>query len=193
MLNSRIKCNFCNGPHHCKDCDIEKKISPQIKKIIGRKMEFFIAENLTCPYCYNKGLSVLDDNTPSLDIICNCCGKYYEVKSKCLSSENIPNNLYLSHGNYNYYLNRQEEELDFMVIIYKVDRKTKTIMIRKVFHVSDNDIRNSNNFVVIPNNDNNYCKIIIKNHIHFQENKKIRRFKIHMSKEIDNLFKDNLI
>lgn len=190
MHRSGITCNFCGGSHHCKNCSIEKTLAPHVKKIIGRKMEFFIGENLTCPYCRKKELSVLDDNTPSLDVVCNCCGKYFEIKSKCLSSENIPNELYLTHGNYDYYLDRQEEELDFLILIYKVNRKTKDIIIRKVFHVTNNDIKNSNNFIIEPDEDYYHCNIIINNHNYFQENKSVKNYKISMINEIENLFKE---
>jgi hypothetical protein len=190
MISSSIKCHFCNGPHHCKDCKIEKTLAPHVRKIIGRKMEFFIGEHLSCPYCNKKELSVLDDNSPSLDVMCNNCGKCYEIKSKCLSCERLPEKLYLTHGNYDYYLDRQEEVLDFFILIYKVNRQTKEIIIRKVFHVSDNDIRNYNNFIIKPDDDNYHCNIIINNHNLFQENKKVKNYKISMVNEINTLFKD---
>jgi hypothetical protein len=190
MFQSRIKCHFCNGPHHCKDCKIEKRLAPHVKKIIGRKMEFFIGKNLTCPYCNKKELNVLDDNTPSLDVVCNCCGKCYEIKSKCLSCVNIPEKLYLTHGNYEYYIDRQNKELDFLILIYKVNRQTKDIIIRKVFHVSDYEIRNNNNFIIKPDNDYYHCNIIINNHNLFQENKKVKNYKMSMINEIENLFKE---
>ena len=122
--------------------------------------------------------------------VCNNCGKCYEIKSKCLSCERLPEKLYLTHGNYDYYLDRQEEVLDFFILIYKVNRQTKEIIIRKVFHVSDNDIRNYNNFIIKPDDDNYHCNIIINNHNLFQENKKVKNYKISMVNEINTLFKD---
>ena len=31
------KCHFCGGNHNCRYCPIEKKVAPQLKKIIGKK------------------------------------------------------------------------------------------------------------------------------------------------------------
>lgn len=158
-----LKCHFCGGNHNCRVCPVEKKVSPKLKKAIGKKMEQYVS-TLPCPCCRNKSLRLLNDNTPSLDIICvnNKCNKKFEVKSKCLSCEQLPNDLKINHGNYEYYLERQKEGLDFIIVMYKVDRKNKVSTIRKVIHIPDSDIKLNNNFTVVQNY--RYCNIFIKNH-----------------------------
>jgi hypothetical protein len=163
MNHKHIKCHFCGGNHNCRNCPIEKKVAPKLKKIIGKKMEYYVS-SLPCPCCHKKTLSLLDDNSPSLDIICinNKCNKKFEVKSKCLSCKNLPNDLKINHGNYEFYLSRQKEGLDFIIVMYKVDRIKKISEIRKVIHIPDSDIKLNNNFKVIQNC--RYCDIFIKNH-----------------------------
>tara|TARA_B100001121_G_scaffold307466_1_gene329057 strand:- start:9412 stop:9990 length:579 start_codon:yes stop_codon:yes gene_type:complete len=158
-----IKCHFCGGNHNCRFCPLEKKVAPQLKKIIGKKMEQYVS-SLPCPCCRLRSLRLLNDNSPSLDIICtdNKCGKKFEVKSKCLSCKDLPDDLKINHGNYEYYLKRQEEGLDFIIVIYKVDRINKISTIRKVIHIPDIDIKKNSNFNVIQKN--RYCNILIKDH-----------------------------
>ena len=158
-----LKCHFCGGNHNCRDCHIEKKVAPKLKKIIGKKMEQYVSL-LSCPSCRKKKLCLLNDNSPSLDIICidKNCGKKFEVKSKCLSTTDLPNDLRINHGNYESYLKRQMDGLDFIVVIYKVDRINKISSIRKVIHIPDNDIKTNTNFQVIQQN--RYCEIQIKDH-----------------------------
>ena len=74
-----LKCNFCFGNHSCRDCPIEKKLAPMIKKMIGIKMEHFIGKYIPCPYCKNNSLHVLGNNSPSLDIICKTCKKILKL------------------------------------------------------------------------------------------------------------------
>jgi hypothetical protein len=159
----KTTCHFCGGNHNCRNCHIEKKVAPRLKKVIGKKMERYVA-SLSCPCCRKKTLCLLDDNSPSLDIICmdNMCKKKFEVKSKCLSCKDLPDDLQINHGNYEYYLKRQAEGLDFIIVIYKVDRINKISEIRKVIHVPDSDIKSNGNFQVLQNK--RYCNIIIKNH-----------------------------
>jgi hypothetical protein len=157
-----ISCHFCGGSHSCRNCPLEKKISPHMKGIIGSKIEHFIVDKLYCPSCYQRNtLIVLGDNSPSLDIVCTNCNLQIEAKSKCMSCKNIPDDIYLKHGNYNEYLNRQKNKLDFIIVIYKIDRKKKHVIIRKVYHIPHHDIIKNNNFKVIKNNNKNDCSINI--------------------------------
>lgn len=159
----QMKCHFCSGNHNCRDCPVEKKVAPKLKKIIGKKMEQFVS-TLSCPNCFQKTLFLLNDNSPSLDIVCKneCCKTKFEVKSKCLSCDKLPNDLKIPHGNYRYYMERQNDRLDFIIVIYKVDRKKKISEIRKIIHIPDKEIKNSNNFSVVQSN--RYCNILINNH-----------------------------
>jgi len=164
--NNKYRCHFCGGNHNCRNCPIEKKVAPQLKKIIGKKIEHFVSDNISCPICGCKTLRLLGDNSPSLDIVCDNpeCLKKFEVKSKCLSCKELPDDIKINHGNFKYYTERQKDGLDFIIVIYKVDRKNKISEIRKIIHVPDSDIKNNNNFIVTPNKDNNYCQILINNH-----------------------------
>lgn len=161
---SNLKCNFCFGNHSCRNCPIEKKIAPTIKKIIGIKMEQFIGEYIECPYCKINSLHVLGNNSPSLDIICSLCNKNYEVKSKCLSINNLPRDLMLPHGNYFEFLRRRDYQLDFLIAIYSVNRREKKITIKKILHIKHNEINHNINCDVIKNELDSKCTIIVKNH-----------------------------
>ena len=103
-------CHFCGKNHTFKNCLLENEMASFFKKKVGSLMEYYIANNFNCPYCNKKELCVINNNSPSLDIICNC-GKKIEVKSKCLSVINLPNNIFLNHGSYIDYINRVKEEI----------------------------------------------------------------------------------
>ena len=110
-------------------------------------------------------LHVLGNNKPSLDIICNTCCKKFEIKSKCLSVKNLPLDLIMPHGNYFDYLRSHEDNLDFIIIIYGVDRKQKNIIIKKILHVPNKMInQNDMSFRVIKNDKDDKSMIHIKNH-----------------------------
>ncbi len=80
------------------------------------------------------------------------------------SCRHLPNDIKIHHGNFEYYVNRQASGLDFIIVIYKVDRKEKISEIRKIIHIPDSDIKNNDNFIVTPNKYDNYCQIAINNH-----------------------------
>jgi hypothetical protein len=137
-------CEFCNGKHITRNCPVELKLAPEIKKIVGNLMEYYFCNSFSCPGCKNKTLSVLGNNKPSLDIICLTCSKKIEVKSKCLSINNLPRDIVCHGGNYNQFINNIENlELDLVVIIYGVNRKKKEIYIRKVYYIPNNILYNS--------------------------------------------------
>jgi hypothetical protein len=138
-----------------------------MKKIVGQHMESFVANELECPRCHNKTLQLLGNHSPSLDIVCNHCETNFEVKSKCISANVIPNDLILNHGNYFDYISRQESGLDFITIIYGVDRKTKVITIRKVFHVPNDMILEKKHFKVVKKTNSTMSDIIIPNNTVF--------------------------
>jgi hypothetical protein len=148
QYKSHIVCDFCQGNHSCKKCIIGKEASVHIKKIVGDKMETFVADKLQCPNCNKMKLRALHDYTPSLDIVCDECDSKFEVKSKCLSGTTIPHDIELNHGNYRNYLERQSNGLDFIIIIYSVNRQTKIISIRKILHVPNKIINEKKFFIV---------------------------------------------
>jgi hypothetical protein len=160
-LNLPIKCYFCNGNHICRNCPIEASLSPIYKNKVGNMMEYYIAENFKCPECNNNSLYVLGNHTPSLDIICKCCDKKFEVKSKCLSVQKIPKDINLNHGSYNNYIIRLSEKLNLFVIIYGVDRISKNIYIREVLYANNTLLLNTN--IIEVKRNNNCSTIIIKN------------------------------
>lgn len=159
-----IKCHFCNGNHLCRNCPIEAQMAPYLRKKVGNIMEYYIAENIKCPECnMNKTLQVIGNHTPSLDIICSNCAKKYEVKSKCLSITNIPNDIRLPHGSFIDYNYRLNEGLNLIVIIYSVDREQKLIKIREVLYANNNLLLKPQIVEVLKRPNNNLSIIMIKN------------------------------
>jgi type II restriction enzyme len=126
-------------------------------------MEYYIADNLECPECHVQKLNVIGNHTPSLDIICSNCNNKFEVKSKCLSVKNLPNDIKLPHGSYVDYVNRLNEGLNLIVIIYGVDRINKMIKIREVLYANNNLLNKINIVKVSKRIDNNSSTILIKN------------------------------
>ena len=125
-------------------------------------MENFIGNTFECPCCQQKTMKVLGNHSPSLDIICTNCKRRFEVKSKCLSVNNLPNDLKLPHGSYNDYLKRQNNGLDLFVIIYKVDRVKKKITIREVLYAKHQDIIQEENILVMKREKSHLSTILIK-------------------------------
>jgi len=192
MNNNIKKCFFCNGSHSCRNCPIESKIAPFMKKIIGQHMENFTATKLLCPRCSKPSLKRLGNHTPSLDIICmNCCTNF-EVKSKCLSVDILPKDLILHHGNYFDYLSRQSNGLDFIIIIYKVNRISKIIQIRKILHILNENIYKTNtptNFYITPDMKSPLSKIHIEDHTKLNEIKISDNYNYNFTNDIKNLLK----
>ncbi len=155
-----VKCHYCGGRHCCRECPIEKTLAPYMRKLVGLYMEDFVAKELCCPNCGSHGsLKMLGTHAPSLDIICECCHENFEVKSKCLSG-NIPIDLVFNHGNYYDYIERAKQGLNFIFIIYSVDRKTKIVSIKNVYYCPKNT--NHNNVIVIKKSDSQLSDIYIK-------------------------------
>ena len=175
-VKSFVKCNFCGQQHVKKKgkfvCPVEVILAPYMKKLIGAYMEKFLGQYVSCPYCDTTSLQVLGNHTPSLDLICSTCQESpvnIECKSKCLSVSYLPKDIMLPHGNFFDYIQRQEKGLDFMVIIYKVDRTTKVISIRKVIFIPHNEIIKEDNFVVIQNTNSTLSTIFIRDHTLYQD------------------------
>lgn len=162
-MNKLNKCYFCMGEHNSRECPVEQSLSPIYKNKVGNIMEYYIAENFKCPECNHKSLYVLGNYTPSLDIICKTCLEKFEVKSKCLSVKNLPLDINLNHGSYNYYINRLNEKLNLFVIIYGVNRSTKNIYIREILYANNNLLLNSTIINVIKNNNRSIIQIKQKN------------------------------
>ena len=192
-----IKCYFCSGPHEVRYCPIEKKKSAGMKKEVGKFMENYYAENYMCMRCgssnknhvfintnfksktcnhnilvndnccINRQLKVLNDRTPSLDIVCNGCGNRIEIKSKCLSVKHLPNDLILPHGSFSHYEKRQENGLDFVIIIYGIKRQTKQIFVREILYFKNEIITNSKDIIKISKqNKSQLSKIYIPDRLH---------------------------
>jgi hypothetical protein len=137
-------CSFCNDFHYTRDCPIESQMSSFLKKKVGMMMEHYVANNFFCPNCNRKSLSVIGNHSPSLDIKCSRtrCNHIIEVKSKCLSVHSLPSDLTIPHGNYVDFLDRLEQNLDVILVIYGIDRIKKEIQIREVLYLSNKIIKN---------------------------------------------------
>jgi len=160
---NRKRCHYCNSTRHlCRNCPIEKADSTNYKLEIGKWAEEYVAQ-YSCPKCKGDTLKFLGNHTPSLDIICNECGHMIEVKSKCLSIEKLPKDIWMYHGNYDFYKKRVSQGLTFVIVIYAVNRQTKKFYIRKVLYINNEQIKNNINIHVIKNNESNSSKILIPN------------------------------
>ena len=165
MLYQNIKyCNFCHElAHNTKKCPLETSVAPLLKKKVGSLMEYFVANNIKCPECNKSALQVIGNDSPSLDIICNNCDKIFEVKSKCLSNHIIPNDIVLPHGVYFKYLEKCNEGLNLIIVVYGIDRYNKNIIIREILYASNNNLKDKNNIIVSQNENNTLSTIFIKN------------------------------
>lgn len=162
--NNVIKCFFCGDNHICRNCPLESSIAPFLRKKAGNMMEYYIAENINCPECgIRDRLHVMGDHTPSLDIVCLNCKNNFEVKSKCLSSSSLPNDIILPHGSYNECINRINNNLGLIVIIYGVDRIRKTIKIREILYGTNEELKESSNINIMKRPESNLSTIFIKN------------------------------
>jgi hypothetical protein len=162
---AKLRCYTCGGNHTCRQCPIEQKISGHMKEVVGKTMEKHIAKEVCCPRCNKNSLSVLGNNSPSLDIICTECDINIECKSKCLSVDRLPKDIILNAGSYIDYQQRQEKGLDFIVVIYKIDRRKKHLIIRKILYITDEYIkRESDNFTVSRKHGTSLSNIFIKDH-----------------------------
>ena len=158
-----IKCFYCNGNHLVRNCPVEKNDSTNNKLKIGRFMENYYANNFCCYHCQSENFKVLNNRSPSLDIICNECNNKIEIKSKCLSVNILPNDIILNNGSYKYFMNRIEENLDLVIFIYKADRITKNIIIREILYFPNYQLKENKIINIIPKEDKNISIIYIPN------------------------------
>jgi hypothetical protein len=163
-INPNIKCHFCNGNHKCRDCPVEAKIAPTNRRKVGTLFEEWVSRNIECPNC-NGRLKVKGDHTPSLDLVCEnpkCLYNKFECKSKCLSVNCLPNDIFLPHGTHKDFIQQINKGLNLIVVIYGFDRISKTINVREVIHADNKDLINPNLFEINRRNDSNLSSILIK-------------------------------
>jgi hypothetical protein len=165
-VEKNIRCSFCNGEHNSRNCNIEQIFAPIFKKEVGIYMEEHITQNIMCPRCDNNKLYKLGNHTPSIDLVCTECKHIYEVKSKCLSVKNLPNDIFCNGGNYNEFINNiKNKELDLIIVLYGVNREKKEIFIREILYAPNNMLKDNilNNIIISKKNDNQLSSIEIKN------------------------------
>lgn len=184
-----VRCYTCNGNHTCRQCPIEKKISGHMKKLVGTHMENHIAKEIACPKCKKHSLRVLGNNSPSLDLICTECDDVnIECKSKCLSVDKLPDDIMLNHGSYDNYISRQNNGLDFVIVIYKIDRINKLLEIRKIMYIDNNYIVSKDkNFSVEKKQGTSLSTIFIKNHNRLSTLNEDKKYVFSFKKYYDNL------
>lgn len=161
------KCSFCDGNHNSRNCNIEQYCAPIFKKEVGIYMEEHITQNIKCPRCGNDKLYKLGNHTPSIDLVCTECNHIYEVKSKCLSVKDLPNDIFCNGGNYTQLINNiKTKELDLIIVLYGVNREKKEIHIREILYADNkmlNDTCPKKNIIISKKNDNQLSSIEIKN------------------------------
>ena len=188
-------CYFCNdNTHLSRNCTVEKSVSNNLKKVCGLWAEEFVGTHLCCPRCNTMSLQILGDNSASLDACCinNNCNAKIEIKSKCISAINIPLDLKLPHGNFKYYNKRQEDGLDFIIIIYSANRQTKIIEIRKILYIEDSIIKNKKLFIINKNENMNNSTIIIPNYTKLNEIRLNKVYKYNFSENINNILNNKI-
>lgn len=159
-----IKCHFCNGNHTCRECPIEASNAPEYRKQVGIMFENWVSTNIKCPNCLGH-LRVLGNHTPSLDLCCDnptCTHNKFECKSKCLSVNNLPSDIHLPHGSYKDFIYRLNNGLNLIVVIYGVDRISKTINIREVRYAHNSDLHDPKIIEIKKRTDSNLSSICIK-------------------------------
>ena len=159
-------CWFCHSTNHsCRECPIESAIANKLRNKAGNEFEDYIADNIKCPGCLSLSLKRLNDHSPSLDIICSC-GLKFEVKSKCLSIKELPNDIQLNHGSYIDCINRvKKESLNLILIIYGVNRVQKEIYIREILYANNKIMKDTKIIEIKPIvlSNKKVSKIFIKN------------------------------
>jgi len=174
-------CNFCGSYKHAtSSCKLEKEMAPFLKKEVGIIMEAYV-ETLKCPICLEKKLKVLGNNKPSIDVICENCDSFYEIKSKCMSSKSLPSNIYCNGGNYIELNKSIINGLNLILIIYAVDRKTKQITIRNIYY-APNSLLFDKKIIEINKKDKTSLSIININDLKFLKLLPINTNKISLHK-----------
>jgi len=134
-------CTFCKSKNHTSImCDVEYKMAPYFKKEVGIKMEDYVTKNIPCQLCYKHSLKALKDYSPSLDIVCENCGAFYEVKSKCLSVKTLPKDIFCNGGNFIEFKKNIYNGLNLFIILYGVYREKKEIVIRNIYYITNNEL-----------------------------------------------------
>lgn len=183
-----IRCDWCFGSHNSRVCPYEKLCNVEINTYIGNYFEDYIESNIKCIKCNTFSLHKLGDNTPSMDLICIKCYKKIELKSKCLSAIDIPNDIQCKGGNYNYLIdNITNSELDIIIIIYSVNRINKTIKIRHIYWINNYDLLFNDNINIIKND--KLSIISIKNRNDLIDIKLPKIINISLKSFIDNIMK----
>jgi hypothetical protein len=154
---------MCNGNHKCINCPYKYGYSEIYKKKAGKAIEKYVANNINCLDCKLYNLSVIGDHTPSLDIICINCKKRYEIKSKCLSVDIIPDDIVIKHGSYEKYISEINNGLSLILIIYSVNRRTNKITIKEGYYADNNKLNNDNIVAIHKNIETNSSTIIVRN------------------------------
>ena len=166
----QMSCWWCKGNHSSRKCNSELLIKKELKKKVGHVMEKFVEQCIQCPRCSfvnddtNYNFERLGNNTPSLDVQCRVCGLQVEVKSKCLSVNNLPDNIYCKGGNYNMlYHNILDNDLNIIIIIYSADRNSKNITIKEVLWINNNELMSNTNVFIERDDKSTLSNIIISN------------------------------
>ena len=95
--------------------------------------------------------------------------KKFEVKSKCLSVNKLPNDINLQHGNYMNYVQRVKEGLNLIVIIYGISRVDKILYVREVLYADNTDLNDSSIIEVKKRKDSHLSTIFIKSKKHLMK------------------------
>jgi len=186
------KCYFCGDNHTSRECDVERKIAPILKKKVGNMMEHYIADNLNCPECKRDTLKVIGNHSPSLDIICTFCQINIEVKSKCLSVERLPKEITIQHGCYYEFNKRIHNNLNIIIILYGVNRIRKQITIREILYIPNSYFQKFE-LDIYKKKNSNLTEIIIKNRFNLPNLLNNKKPTIDFEQEVNELLKQEAL
>ena len=146
-------CYCCGSSEHLiKECPTHKAKVKYRNNDAGKWSEDRFT-GMLCPICKNGILQHAVLHTPSLDFTCLTCGKLFELKSKCLSQQNIPNDIRIIGGQYTHLMNSiLNKNLNLIILIYKVNEKENLRIERKIIIIENNDLKSdllNNNINII--------------------------------------------
>ena len=133
-----IVCYTCkNEGHTQKECIFKEKFSKIKKEKTSKEIEEYVVNNITCLNCLNP-LRYAKQFLPSVDVICTNCNKPYEIKSKAMSRNVLPEYIKLDAGEYTQFGEKINDENLFLIfIVYRINEKLDTKEIYAVKYIDN--------------------------------------------------------
>jgi len=143
MSNMTRQCYGCgSNDHKLSDCIKHNSQRDLRKENAGKWAENYISKHVMCQKCSNSvSLKPAELFLPSLDCFCSN-GCLYEIKSKCLSVDKMPEYIKINAGEYRTLKRRiLHEGLSIIVLFYAVDEELDIRNIRQVRYIDNENLR----------------------------------------------------